>query len=190
MLFAGNYFKISFTFKYRMMNKQAIKLCIDGNRAAQKELYESYKVNLYVLCQRYFENLEDAKDALQDGFIKVFRDLHQYDENKGHISSWIKKVFINTCLEKLRKKKIDFKQIDDFDGAYDQGIISELNLKDLTKMIQKLPVGYRTVFNLYVIEGFNHQEIADQLGITESTSKTQLMKAKNMLRVKVEDIFK
>jgi RNA polymerase sigma-70 factor (ECF subfamily) len=174
------------------MDIQKIKLCIDGNRLAQKELYEAYKVNLFVLCQRYFSDLEDAKDALQEGFVKVFRDLHQYDEGKGHVASWIKKVFINTCLEKLRKRKIDFQQITDYDLSfvYDQDILSELNLKDLTKIIQKLPTGYRTVFNLYVIEGYNHQEIADQLGISESTSKTQLMKAKNMLRLMFEDILK
>lgn len=175
-----------------MMDIQKIKLCIEGNRVAQKELYEAYKVNLYVLCQRYFLDIEDAKDALQEGFVKVFRDLHQYDDQKGHVSSWIKKIFINTCLEKLRKKKIDFQQIQDFDqgAVYESGILSDLNMKDLTKMIQNLPTGYRTVFNLYVIEGFNHQEIADKLGISENTSKTQLMKAKNMLRNKLEEVFK
>lgn len=175
-----------------MMDIHKIKLCIEGNRVAQKELYEAYKVNLYVLCQRYFLDIEDAKDALQEGFVKVFRDLHQYDDQKGHVSSWIKKIFINTCLEKLRKKKIDFQQIQDFDqgAVYESGILSDLNMKDLTKMIQNLPTGYRTVFNLYVIEGFNHQEIADKLGISENTSKTQLMKAKNMLRNKLEEVFK
>ena len=175
-----------------MVDNQKIRLCIEGSRIAQKELYEAYKVNLYVLCQRYFADLEDAKDVLQEGFIKVFRDLHQFDAAKGHVSSWIKKVFVNTCLEKLRKKKLDFQKIDDHDYevVYDPCIISDLNLKDLTKMIQKLPIGYRTVFNLYVIEGYNHQEIADQLGISESTSKTQLMKAKNMLRLRLEDVFK
>ncbi len=175
-----------------MMDDQKIRLCIDGNRIAQKELYEAYKVNLYVLCQRYFSDLEDAKDTLQEGFVKVFKDLHQYDQAKGHVSSWIKKVFVNTCLEKLRKKKLDFRKIEDYEQevVQDSCIISDLNMKDLTKMIQKLPTGYRTVFNLYVIEGYNHQEIAEQLGISESTSKTQLMKAKNMLRLKLDVVFK
>ncbi len=175
-----------------MTDSQKIKLCIEGNRIAQKELYEAYKVNLYVLCQRYFSNLEDAKDVLQEGFVKVFRDLHQYDETKGHVSSWIKKVFINTCLEKIRKKKIEFEPIEDYSlsSPYEADIISELNLKDLTKMIQRLPTGYRTVFNLYVLEGYTHQEIAEQLRISESTSKTQLMKAKNMLRSKLEEVLK
>lgn len=172
-----------------MVNNQKINLCISGNRLAQKELYDSFKVNMYSLCQRYFSDLEDAKDAMQDGFVKVFRDLHQYDESKGNISSWIKRVFINTCLEKLRKNKLDFQNLLENDMPIESDIISDLSLKDLTEMIQKLPTGYRTVFNLFVIEGFNHKEISDQLGISESTSKTQLMKAKNLLRMKLEDIF-
>ncbi|MBK9042344.1 MAG: sigma-70 family RNA polymerase sigma factor [Saprospiraceae bacterium] len=174
------------------MNPILIKQCIAGNRSAQKELYESYKVTLFVLCQRYFNNIEDANDVLQEGFVKVFRDLHQYDDNKGHLISWIKKVFINTCLEKIRKKKLLFNQISEshYEVPNDADIISDLHLKDITKMIQSLPLGYRTVFNLYVIEGFNHQEIGQQLGISESTSKTQLMKAKNMLKGKLETILK
>lgn len=173
-----------------MMESQKIKLCIEGNRLAQKELYEAYKVNLYVLCQRYFSDIEDAKDALQEGFVKVFRDLHQYDESKGHVSSWIKKVFINTCLEKIRKKKLDYQSLEEYEYIpQNDGIISALHLKDLTKMVQSLPLGYRTVFNLYVIEGYNHQEIAQQLNISESTSKTQLMKAKNLLKMKLEDVL-
>lgn len=154
-------------------------------------MYEAYKVNLYVLCQRYFSDLEDAKDALQEGFVKVYRDLHQYDEAKGHVSSWIKSL-CEYLFGKIEKEKIDFQKIEDYDHevVFESGILSDLNLKDLTKMIQKLPTGYRTVFNLYVIEGYNHLEIADQLGISESTSKTQLMKAKNMLRIKLEDVFK
>jgi RNA polymerase sigma factor (sigma-70 family) len=174
------------------MNPSLIKQCIAGNRSAQKELYESYKVTLFVLCQRYFSDTEDANDVMQEGFVKVFRDLHQYDQNKGHLVSWIKKVFINTCLEKIRKKKVLFNQLSEnqYEMASDSDIISDLQLKDITKIIQSLPLGYRTVFNLYVIEGFNHQEISQKLGITESTSKTQLMKAKNMLRGKLEMVLK
>lgn len=175
-----------------MVDSRLIKNCIDGNRGAQKELYESFKVNMYVLCQRYFSDLEDAKDALQDGFVKVYRDLYQFNDEKGNIGSWVKKVFVNTCLEKLRKKKVDFYALDDRAEvvAYDSGIVSELHLRDLTKMIQLLPAGYRTVFNLYVIEGYTHQEIGEILGISDNTSKTQLMKAKNLLRIKFEEILK
>jgi RNA polymerase sigma factor (sigma-70 family) len=170
------------------MDTPKIKLCIEGNRSAQKELYDSYKHALFVLCQRYFSNIDDAQDALQDGFIKVYRDLYQFDALKGSIYSWLKKVFINTCLEKLRKKKLDFVNVDEaqITSYYEPDVISTLGLKELTELIQSMPTGYRTVFNLYVIEGYNHSEIAQMLGISESTSKTQLMKAKFFLKGKIE----
>jgi RNA polymerase sigma-70 factor (ECF subfamily) len=170
------------------MDTPKLKLCIDGNRSAQKELYDSYNRALFVLCQRYFSDIDDAQDALQDGFIKVYRDLYQFDALKGSIYSWLKKVFINTCLEKLRKKKLDFVNVDDSQiiSYYEPDVISTLGLKEITELIQSMPTGYRTVFNLYVIEGYNHSEIAQMLGISESTSKTQLMKAKNFLKGKIE----
>jgi RNA polymerase sigma factor (sigma-70 family) len=173
------------------MESHKIKLCIEGNRSAQKELYDSYKNAIFVLCQRYFNNIEDAQDALQDGFIKVFRDLYQFDSMKGSIYSWLKKVFVNTCLEKLRKKKLEFVNVDDvqINSYYDPEVLSTLSLKEITCLIQNMPTGYRTVFNLYVIEGFSHLEIAQMLGISESTSKTQLMKAKNFLKGKLELVF-
>lgn len=174
------------------MSLEILKQCLNGSATAQKELYENYKVNMFILCQRYFSDRNDAQDALQEGFIKVFRDLHQFEESKGYFSGWIKKVFINTCLELLRKKRIDFNQLEEYfevaDVQYD--VLSSLNVKDLTKMIQTLPLGYRTVFNLYVIEGFKHYEIAEKLNITENTSKTQLMKAKNHLKKLLETVLK
>lgn len=173
------------------MDQLEIKACIKNDRTAQKRLYEAYKTRMYVLCQRYFSNLEDSKDALQEGFIKVFRDLYQYDSSKGGLGTWMNRVFVNTCLEKLRKKRVSFQSLGEqteFIG-FESTIISELNLKDLTKIIQLLPVGYRTVFNLYVIDGLSHKEISEQIEISESTSKTQLMKAKKMLKLKLAEIL-
>jgi len=174
------------------MSLEILKQCLNGSATAQKELYDNYKVNMFILCQRYFSDRNDAQDALQEGFIKVFRDLYQFDDSKGYFSGWIKKIFINTCLELLRKKRIDFNQLEEYfevaDVQYD--VLSSLNVKDLTKMIQTLPLGYRTVFNLYVIEGFKHYEIAEKLNITENTSKTQLMKAKNHLKKLLETVLK
>ena len=166
------------------MDPAKIKQCISGDRKTQKELYEMYKVSLFIVCQRYFSDRDEAQDVLQDGFIKIFRDLHQFDESKGQLLYWMKKVMVNTCLEKLRKRKIFLHSIDDniSNIVYDSDILSDLNLYDITKWIQKLPLGYRTVFNLYAIEGYSHADIAIQLGITESTSKTQYMKARNMLK--------
>jgi len=171
------------------MDKKDIQLCVKQDRKAQKRLYEAFKTRMYILCQRYFSNKEDSKDALQEGFIKVFKDLHQYDENKAALGTWMNRVFVNTCLQKLRKKKVDFQAmgVKTEMVGFESTIISDLHLKDLTRIIQKLPIGYRTVFNLYVIEGYNHREISTQLGIAESTSKTQLMKAKKMLRIKLAE---
>ena len=174
------------------MDEKRIKSCLAGNRSAQKELYERYKVNMYVLCQRYFFDQEESKDALQEGFINVYRALYQYDSSRGSLGSWMKRVFINTCLEKLRKKRIDFQSLEYASETigYESNIISNLSVKDLVQLIRKLPIGYRTVFNLYAIEGYSHREIAEQLNISESTSKTQLMKAKNLLKEKIEMILK
>jgi RNA polymerase sigma-70 factor (ECF subfamily) len=111
---------------------------------------------------------------------------------KGTFESWMKIILIRTCLEKLRKKSFDYSDLDDHVelASYDATPVQNLNLEYLTQMIQKLPLGYRTVFNLYVIDGYNHKEIAVLLNISESTSKTQLMKAKNMLKSKIESVFK
>src|SRR5690606_7364092 len=116
------------------MSLEIIKRCLRGSALAQKELYENYKVSMFILCQRYFTDRNDAQDALQEGFIKVFRDLHQFDESRGYFIGWIKKVFINTCLELIRKKRIDFNQLEEYlevaDVQYD--VLSSLNVKDLT----------------------------------------------------------
>lgn len=166
------------------MDPAKIKQCISGDRKAQKELYEMYKITLFVLCQRYLSDRDEAQDVLQDGFIKIFRDLYQFDETKGQLIHWMKKVMINTCLEKIRKRKLSVHSIDDniSNIGYESDILSDLSLYDITKWIQKLPLGYRTVFNLYAIEGYSHSDIGSQLGISESTSKTQYMKARNMLK--------
>jgi len=170
------------------METRFLEACILGNISAQKALYEKFKVPMYVLCQRYASCSEDAKDTLQEGFVKVFRDLRQYNSKKGKFEHWIKKVFVNTCLEAIRRKKFDFESLDTSFNipSNNECSLSALGLQELTKIIQNLPTGYRIVFNMYVIEGYSHAEIAEQLGVTESTSKTQLMKAKLMLRQKLE----
>ena len=174
------------------MENSIIKACLKNDRAAQKSLYEQYRIQMYVLCQRYCTSAEDAKDCLQEGFIKIYRDLYQFDPLKGKFEYWIKKVFVNTCLEAIRKKKIDFQSLDSTNNsqiASEESSISTLSLQELTKLIQTLPIGYRTVFNMYVIEGYSHAEIAEHLNISESTSKTQLMKAKSCLRQRLEESF-
>ena len=142
-------------------------------------------------CLRYVKSKEDAEDLVQEAFVKIFNDLHQYDASKASYLSWSKRVVINTCLMHLRKKSV-FNFMDNIVEMTNKFQIpsqamENLNLQDLTKKIQDLPKGYRTVFNMFVIDGYSHSEIADKLDISESTSKTQLFKAKKQLRIDIEE---
>jgi len=170
-----------------------IKNCLRRNPESQRYLYEKYKVMWFMICLRYGRNKEEAEDMLQEGLISIFKDLKQYDAKKAAFSTWSSKVMVNAALQNLRKwKKLDFHEdvggytnlIMDQEDAYDK-----LGAKELTAIVQKLPNGYRVVFNLYVIEGYKHKEIAEMLNISENTSKSQLRKAKSMLRDQLEHII-
>ncbi|MGB1205769.1 MAG: RNA polymerase sigma factor [Chitinophagales bacterium] len=159
--------------------------CLKGVEKAQKKLYEQYKVQMFRICLRYAANRQEAEDILQDGFVKIFMSLHQY-KKRGSLGAWMRKVMINVALQHIRKHKNSIKTADLEKALYtystQKDIFSDLGAKELTAIIQKLPKGYRLVFNLYVIEGFSHKEIAEMLQISESTSKSQLFKAKKTLR--------
>jgi len=143
---------------------------------------------LFTVCLRYSRDRSEAEDILQEGFIKIFKDLNQY-AGKGAIGAWMRKVMVNTALQYIRKWKKDWQHEDsqDYQNAFQNNavVFQKLGLEELTKLIQKLPQGYKIVFNLYIIEGYSHKEIANILGISESTSKTQLFKAKAALRQQV-----
>jgi RNA polymerase sigma factor (sigma-70 family) len=162
-----------------------IKDALKGNQSAYKELYDLYNKALFIICLRYNNNREEAEDRLQDSFIKIFKELHQFDRDKGSFYTWCSRITINTNLELIRKQKIVFDELNDFaiNSMKEQyNLMADLELKEIIKEVQKMPPGYRTVFNLYFFEGYNHKEIADQLNISENTSKTQLMKSKNYLK--------
>jgi len=169
--------------------KKAIKAAKKGNPTAQRYLYEAYKISLFTICLRYSRDKLEAEDILQEGFINIFKDLHQFTE-KGNIEGWMKRVMVNTALRYLRKWKKDWQHEDpqDYEEAFhsQEIVFQRLGMEELTKLIQRLPNGYKIVFNLYVIEGYNHKEIATLLGISENTSKTQLFKAKAALRKQLE----
>lgn len=163
--------------------------CINESRTAQKQLYDIYRVKMYTLCLRYMSSKMDAEDMLQEGWIKVFRQLKAYDPDRGSFYSWIKRIFINTNLEFLRKKRLKFEDISESDfhlSAINNLPIDTMSAQELVKLLQELPPGYRSVFNLYVLEGYTHKEIGEILNISPSTSKTQLMKAKRMMQDKVQ----
>lgn len=180
-------------------DQQLAKACMDGNSKAQSLLYEKHSRQMMALCLRYGRDYEEAQDMFQDGFIKVFNKLDKYD-GKGPLGAWIRRTIANNALDHLRKVKREQKNI--FLFEVDMKAESEaetqpmeeddplLSADKLTELIGQMPEGYKTVFNLYAVEEYTHKEIAEQLGITESTSKTQYRKAKAYMRKLISNEIK
>ena len=157
---------------------------------AKRQLYEMHKVQWFMVCQRYSNSREDAKDMLQDGLVQIFNDLYQFDSKRSNFSTWSNRVMANAAIRYLKKwKHLNFihELKDDEHPLIDSAENVELfNTETLTKAIQQLPTGYRLVFNMYVLEGFSHQEIANTLNISVGTSRSQFFKAKKQLRAWLE----
>ena len=165
-----------------------IKGSISGDPQMQRFLYQRFASIMYGVCLRYSENQEDANDLLQEGFIKVYRNLDKF-RGEGSFEGWIRRIFINTSIEHFRKKvklynvsEVQENTVEDTD----LNALDSLAVKDIMKIINELSPGYKQIFNLHVIEGFSHKEIADMLGITEGTSKSQLARAKAVLKKIIE----
>jgi RNA polymerase sigma-70 factor (ECF subfamily) len=162
--------------------------CIEGDKQMQEELYNRFAPKMYSVCMRYADNANDAQDLLQEGFIKVYKNLHRF-RAEGSFEGWIRRVFINSSIEHLRRKKMHLANVSETEESTientDISALDNLAERDIINLIQELSPGYRTVFNLYVIEGYSHREIGDQLGISEGTSKSQLARAKAILQKKV-----
>jgi RNA polymerase sigma-70 factor (ECF subfamily) len=157
---------------------------INHNAAAQEVLYNRFSPRMLGVCYRFAKNREDAEDMLQEGFIKVFTQLHQY-RNEGALEGWIRRIMVHTCINILKKNK-KFSDCVDLIHAHsihvkEDMIPSIMQAKQVVECIRMLPLGYRTVLNLYAIEGFSHKEIAQLLDIEESTSRSQYTRAKAML---------
>jgi RNA polymerase sigma-70 factor (ECF subfamily) len=174
-----------------MDEREMILGCIAGRPRAQKALFDIYAPKLLVICLRYMKEMPRAQDALQDAFVKIYAHLPSY-KFEGVFEGWVKKITVNTCLDQLRKDKklLSDISLDDvsFKIAHQDHSLEKLMADDLLKLVQSLPDGYRTVFNLFAIEGFSHQEIAKQLKISESTSKTQYLRARAYLKDRLEKI--
>jgi RNA polymerase sigma factor (sigma-70 family) len=158
--------------------------CLQNKAAAQKELYEKYSYKMLSVCYRYAHNREDAEDMLQEGFIKVFTQIHTF-ENRGALEGWIRRIIVHTCINILKKNKkfnesVELIHANTMHGRED-AIPSIIQAKEVIECIRLLPIGYRTVLNLYAIEGFSHREIGTMLDIEESTSRSQYTRAKTML---------
>ncbi len=165
-----------------------IQGCIDGNRQMQEQLYQKYSSKMYGVCLRYSGNVEDANDLLQEGFIKIFKNLIKF-RGEGSFEGWMRRIFVNTSIEHFRKKvklynvgEVQENTIEDNDW----NILDTLAEKDIIALVNELSPGYKAVFNMHVIEGYSHKEIADILGITEGTSKSQLARAKGVLKKSFE----
>ena len=172
-------------------NKILIEGCLAKNQKSQKALFDTFAPTMYAICLRYSGNTEQAKDLLQDGFIKVFTKLSEF-KHEGSFEGWLKRIFINLALEYLRKenRQPDMVNVEDKTDLHSETIqFQNIDSRRIIELIQKLPNGYRTAINLYIIEGYSHKEIAEMLGITESTSKSQLFKARQMLQKMLKDKF-
>nr|MBI1232675.1 sigma-70 family RNA polymerase sigma factor [Cytophagales bacterium] len=164
-----------------------IKRCLRGDRKAQRELYDAYSGKFLSLCIRYIKNRIVAEDVMIEGFMKIFEKLPQY-EGKGSFEGWMRTIMVTQSLRYLRDSKSLLMEIN-LDG-HENTVASadadhDLIVQDLFQLVAELPVGFRTVFNLYVIEGYSHKEIQELLGITESTSKSQLSRARAALKEKL-----
>jgi RNA polymerase sigma-70 factor (ECF subfamily) len=171
-----------------MDEKQLFRDCLNGDRRAQKKLYDRYAGKMFAVCMRYAKDRPTAEDYLQEGFIRVFRKLDSFRE-EGSFEGWIRTIMVNTSLEILRKNDL-LAASDDYTryvglAQPDPGIIEHMQEQELISLIQQMPAGFRTVFNLYAIEGYTHKEIGDKLQINEGTSKSQYARAKVWLQHKL-----
>ncbi len=162
---------------------ELIEQCRKENRAAQKELYERFAPKMFGVCKRYVRNREDAEDILVEGLFKVFDNIDKF-KGKGSFEGWIRRIVVNQALMFLRKKH-NFNltvEVSNIEVKTNVSVEDELAEQDILNLLNKLPTGYRTVFNLYVVEGYKHREIAEIMGISINTSKSQLILAKKRLR--------
>lgn len=172
--------------------QKIIEGCIQGKSKAQEELFKLYADDLFAVCVYYSPNQAEAEDTLHEGFLKVFQNISSF-KGSGSIKGWIRKILINTALEKYRKKSPmyvldneDYTQVEDLNH---EDAISTISADDLIQLIQELSPQYRMVFNLYALEGFSHKEIAKKLNISEGTSKSNLARARSILQKKVKQNF-
>lgn len=175
-----------FTKQYR--EEDLINDCLKGKAKAQDALYKTYSGKMLAVCMRYLSDRTEAEDAMINTMVKVLTRIGEF-KGEGSFEGWIRRIAVNESLTIIRKRKKVF--FEDCDSAIklatDQTTDADLHAEELMEMVQLLPPGYRTVFNLYAIEGYSHKEIADILQITESTSKSQLNRARNMLKQMISD---
>ncbi len=169
--------------------KSFIKQCLENKPGAIAELYKRYGPVLYGICLRYASSKEEAEDWLHDGFVRILKGLNHF-RSEGSFEGWLKRIMVNTAINHYHKKQSNMNQVDIDSQAGMVGnevdLLDQMSANELMTLIQKMPEGYRQVFNLYAMEGFQHKEISEMLGISVSTSKTQFLKARKYLIGKIE----
>lgn len=173
---------------YENIHQEIIDQCREGSQKAQFQLYKLYYKPMFSVCMRLLNNETDAEDAMQEAFLSAFKKIDTY---KGEVSfgAWLKKIVINRSLDYLKKRKVKFEEINEKSNQFidHQMETKEVNMKVIKDAIQKLPDGYRVVLSLYLIEGYDHEEISEIIGISNSNSRTQFLRAKNKLREILKD---
>ncbi|MFA6676810.1 MAG: sigma-70 family RNA polymerase sigma factor [Bacteroidales bacterium] len=173
--------------------KELVKACLKNKRKAQRELYEKYSSRMFSLCLRYAKDADTAQDYLQEGFITVFTKLKNYS-GVGSFEGWMRRIFINTALMELRKNDIlnDSEDVDELKTniPYIENTLDKIQGKEVQKLISQMPIGFRTVFNMNVIDGYSHQEIAEKLNITEGASRSQLSRGRTWLKNRILELQK
>lgn len=175
---------MNYSGNHNVTETDLIRGCIDGERRMQEELYRRFSAKMYAVCLRYAGNADDAQDILQDGFVKIFKNLDRF-RGEGSFEGWIRRIFVNTAIEHLRRRTYltPIAEKEENTIPYkEKTALDRLGEKDILKLISQLSPGYRTVFNMYVVEGYTHKEIGDLLGISEGTSKSQLARARMILQ--------
>lgn len=171
---------------------QLIDACISNDRDAQRRLFDVYGGKMMSVCRRYSRSEAEAEDLLQEGFIRVFKYLHTYSKS-GSFEGWMRRIFVNVALKTISKKRYSHESvgIDDLpENSIAPSVISKMSADQIMQLVDQLPDGYRTVFNMYVVEGYSHKEIAKQLGVEEATSRSQLVKARRLLRDQITNMQK
>src|SRR6195952_1490642 len=167
-----------------MTEEAILQGCLGNDSAAQRELYNRYSPKMLAVCYRFAHNREDAEDMLQEGFIKVFSQIHTF-RNQGAFEGWVRRIIVHTCINNLKKNKKFNESVDIIHATSlqvrEESVPSIVQAKQVIECIRLLPLGYRTVLNLYAIEGYSHKEISIMLEIEESTSRSQYTRAKTML---------
>lgn len=170
--------------------KRLIEDCKAGKQSAQSQLYKAYAPVLFGVCMRYARDVTEAEDILHEGFLIIFSKIGQF-ANKGSFEGWMKRIMVNIALEKFRKRNrmhtVEDMNIYDYKLA-DDDVYAQMNADQLMEVIQQLPPRYKMVFNLYAIDGYNHNEIADIMGIAEGTSKSNLARARKIVQDKIFEL--